>query len=65
MTESSISAVALDLGSTSIKAGLLQRDGVLRDVVSAPAPEVVVNGERYESDALAYVETAQRVLAQC
>lgn len=60
-----ISAIALDLGSTSVKAGLLQSDGTLHDVVSCPAPEVLVKGERYESDALAYVAAAQQVLAQC
>jgi glycerol kinase len=58
-------AIALDLGSTSIKAGLLRHDGVLHGVVAQAAPEVVVSGERYESDALAYAETAEQVLARC
>lgn len=60
-----IAAIALDLGSTSVKAGLLQRDGVLSDIVSAAAPEVAVDGGRYESDALAYAQVAEQVLAAC
>jgi glycerol kinase len=60
-----IAAIALDLGSTSIKAGLLRYDAVLSDVVAMPAPDVAVNGMRYESDALAYAQAAEQVLAQC
>lgn len=60
-----ISAIALDLGSTSIKAGWLKRDGALSDIVSVPAPEITVNGGSYESDALAYAKTAEQVLAKC
>lgn len=60
-----IAAIALDLGSTSIKAGLLRHDGTLIDIVSAAAPEVAVDGGHYESDALAYAATAEQVLARC
>ncbi len=60
-----IAAIALDLGSTSIKAGLLQRDGTLRDIVSAAAPEISVDSGRYESDALVYAHVAEEVLATC
>jgi glycerol kinase len=60
-----IAAIALDLGSTSVKAGLLQRDGALSDIVSAAAPDVAVDGGRYESDALAYAQVAEQVLAAC
>lgn len=60
-----IAAIALDLGSTSVKAGLLQRDGALSDIVSAAAPEIGVNGGRCESDALAYAHVAELVLAAC
>ncbi len=60
-----ISAIALDLGSTSIKAGLLDQHGTLSGIVSQPAPPVHANGERYESDALAYASTADQVLAAC
>jgi glycerol kinase len=60
-----ITAIALDLGTTSIKAGLLDSDGTLNNIVAQPAPEITVNGGRYESDALAYVETAERVLGEC
>jgi glycerol kinase len=60
-----ISAIALDLGSTSIKAGLLDQQGVLGHIVAQPAPPVYAEGGRYECDALAYAETADQVLNAC
>jgi glycerol kinase len=58
-------AIALDLGTTAIKAGLLSADGTLGGVVARAAPEVAVDGGRYESDALAYAATAEAVLSEC
>src|SRR3989338_4237007 len=60
-----ISAIALDLGTTSIKAGLLSEDGTLGGVVARAAPEVKAEGGCYESDALAYAAAAEAVLAEC
>ena len=60
-----IVAVALDLGTTGIKAGLLSQDGTLGGIVSRHAPRISTDGGRYESDALAYAETADAVLAEC
>jgi glycerol kinase len=60
-----IAAVALDLGTTNIKAGLLLQDGSLGNIVARPAPAIVVDGGRYESDAAAYAEIADAVLAEC
>jgi len=60
-----ISAIALDLGTTSIKAGLLGQDGVINNIVAQAAPQISVNGGLYESDALVYAETAERVLGEC
>lgn len=60
-----IVAVALDLGTTTIKAGLLAQDGTLRCVVARPAPGIVTDGGRYESDAAVYAATADAVLAEC
>ena len=60
-----ISAIALDLGTTSIKSGLLDRHGELSNIVAYPAPEIAANGGHYESDALAYAVTAERVLNEC
>jgi len=60
-----ICAIALDLGTTSIKAGLLDKDGVLVSIVSQPAPEIIAKDGRYESAALAYAETAEQVLGVC
>ncbi|MDO8261967.1 MAG: FGGY family carbohydrate kinase [Gallionella sp.] len=60
-----ISAIALDLGTTSIKAGLLDRHGALSHIVAHPAPKISVNGGRYESDALAYAAIADQALSVC
>ncbi|MBI3901740.1 MAG: carbohydrate kinase [Nitrosomonadales bacterium] len=60
-----IRAIALDLGSTSIKAGLLDQDGALHNIVSRPVPPLSADDGRYESDALEYAETAELVLADC
>ena len=60
-----ISAIALDLGSTSIKAGLLDQQGMLTHIVAQPAPHIDADGGRYESDALCYAEIAGQVLAAC
>lgn len=60
-----ISAIALDLGTTSIKAGLLDQDGALGHIVSKHAPEITSNNGRYESDALTYAAIAEQVLAEC
>ncbi len=60
-----IAAIALDLGSTSIKAGLLGREGELSHVVSKPVPPIFSDGGRYESDTLEYIKSAEQVLAQC
>jgi glycerol kinase len=60
-----ISSIALDLGSTSIKAGLLDSHGSLHNIVSQPAPPVHVEAERYESDALVYADITDQVLAEC
>ena len=59
------SAITLDLGTTSIKAGLLDRECVLGNIVAKPAPKITVNDGHYESDALAYAEAADAVLAEC
>ncbi len=60
-----IAAVALDLGTTTIKAGLLSQDGSLGTVVARPAPRIIADGGRYESDAAVYASTADAVLAEC
>lgn len=65
MAPSKISAIVLDLGTTSIKAGLLDCDGALGNIVAHPAPKIIVTGGRYESDALAYAVTAEQVLNEC
>ncbi len=60
-----IKAIALDLGTTSIKAALFDEYGQLRNLISQPAPKIETEQGHYESDALCYVETAERVLKQC
>jgi len=58
-------AIALDLGTTSIKAGLLDQDARLGNIVSRSAPKILVDGGYYESDALAYAEISRKTLAEC
>ena len=65
MTASRFSAIALDLGTTSIKAGLLDQQGSLSHIIALPAPEMSVYDGRYESDALLYAAIAEQVLAEC
>ncbi len=60
-----IKAIALDLGTTSIKAALLDEHGQLHNLISQPAPKITTDQGHYESDALRYVETAEQVLQQC
>lgn len=60
-----IKAIALDLGTTSVKAGLLDQHGELSHLSSLPAPAIKHHDGSYESDALAYAETAERVLSTC
>ncbi|MFZ2303151.1 MAG: FGGY family carbohydrate kinase, partial [Gallionella sp.] len=60
-----ISAIALDLGTTSIKAGLLDQDGALGHIAAKPAPKISATGGCYESDALAYVTIAEQALGEC
>ena len=62
---SDIISIALDLGTTSIKAGLLNKKGELNHIVSRPAPAITVTNNRYESNALVYAEVAQQVLDEC
>lgn len=60
-----IAAIALDLGTTSIKAGLLDHGGALGNIIVKPAPPISANSGRYESDALAYAAIAERALDEC
>ena len=65
MAASLISAIALDLGTTSVKAGLLDNHGKMGTVYAEPAPVVNVAGHLYESDALAYLKVATLLLERC
>lgn len=60
-----ISAIALDLGTTSIKAALMNHHGNLQHIVAQPAPAINSRNGRHESNALDYVETAEQVLKEC
>ena len=65
MARSINSAITLDLGTTSIKAALLDQNGSLYNIVSQAAPEIKADHGYYESDALHYAETTEQVLAKC
>ncbi|WP_244531744.1 FGGY family carbohydrate kinase [Nitrosomonas aestuarii] len=58
-------AVGLDLGTTSIKAALMDRQGALCFIINQPAPVIRQTDGQYESDALRYAETAEAVLTAC
>ncbi len=58
-------AIALDLGTTSIKAALMDQQGMLQHIVIHPAPAIDNWNGRYESNALHYVATAEQVLKEC
>jgi len=58
-------AIALDLGSTSIKAGLLDNQGQLLQVVAQPAPAIQGEDGHYEGDALEYAARAEQALGSC
>lgn len=60
-----ISAIALDLGTTSIKAGLLDQHGTLSNIISLPAPPINIANGRHESDAMLYAATAEQALTKC
>lgn len=57
--------LSLDLGTTSIKAALLDKTGGLQHLVSLPAPLVTQREIYFASDALEYALVAEKVLAQC
>ena len=65
MDHTLISAIALDLGTTSIKAAAMDRQGNLQHIVAQPAPAIDSRNGRYESNALDYAEIAGQVLKQC
>ena len=56
--------VGLDLGSTRIKAGRLDSEGRISNLVSEDAPPVTRTGLRVEGDAGAYVEAARHALSK-
>jgi glycerol kinase len=57
-------ALAIDLGSTAIKAGRLDREGRLYGIESVPAPPLRVSGKRVEGDAREYMDAARGLLAR-
>lgn len=58
-------AIALDLGTTSIKAAVMDQAGALHQMYSQSAPVITGSQGRYESDAIHYAQVAEHVLAQC
>jgi len=65
MDHTLISAVALDLGTTSIKAALMDQQGNLQHIVTRSAPAIHSYHGHYESNALDYVGIAEQVLKEC
>ncbi len=65
LSHSIISAIALDLGTTSIKAALMDNQGNLQHIVAHSAPTIDNQQGRYESNALHYSEIAERIIKAC
>jgi glycerol kinase len=65
MTSLPTTVIALDTGTTSIKAGLLDQHGTLKHIVAQPAPKITEHDGCYESDALAYAAAADHALGEC
>lgn len=59
------SAIALDLGTTSIKAALMDAAGMLHHITQQNAPDINTDNGHYESDALSYLKIAEQVVKQC
>jgi len=62
VSASSPVAVGLDLGTTTLKAGILDERGRLAGVRSVAAPAVTETGDRLEGDAAAYAAAATGLL---
>ena len=58
------SAIGLDLGSTSFKAGRLGAGGRLESVTERPAPSLTGREEIREGDPARYATTASELLAE-
>lgn len=65
MTHTLIPAVALDLGTTSIKAAFMDCRGNLQHIITQPAPAIDSRNGRYESNAMDYAHIAGAVLREC
>lgn len=65
MSNLNISAIALDLGTTSIKAALMDADGMLHHITRQDAPAIDTDNGHYESNALSYLKIAEQVVRQC
>ena len=65
MAASLIPTIALDLGTTALKAGILADNGEFAAVLSRPAPTTTGENGICESDALAYLTTATELLDEC
>ncbi len=65
MAEPIISAIALDLGTTTVKAAALNQQGELCHLTSLAAAAMHTHDGTFESDALAYAATAEQVLQAC
>lgn len=65
MDHALISAISLDLGTTSIKAASMNRQGKLLHIVNRSAPAIDSCNGHYESNALDYAGIAEQVLNEC
>lgn len=65
MDQALSSSIALDLGTTSIKAASMDPQGNLQHIVTRSAPVIDSHNGHYESNARDYAEIADQVLKDC
>ena len=58
-------AIALDLGTTSIKGAVLNAESEWETVFRKRAPNVVQKGNKFESDAVEYLNLCHGLLSRC
>ena len=63
--DNALISIALDLGTTSIKAAVMDRQGNLQHIVTRSAPAMDNHNGHYESNALDYAGIAEQVLKEC
>ncbi|MBT3814992.1 MAG: hypothetical protein HOG01_00175, partial [Methylococcales bacterium] len=60
-----LNTIALDLGTTAIKAAICNNSSQIEDSFSDLAPTISVDQGQYVSDAMEYLSIVERLLKKC